>query len=569
LTEKHSNTKIHQFIKLYIASKKAELIESEEIITVKYRNQTNQTEYTYEPTVAKERKLLLLTLGTPAFQQIMKECLQKGILCQIILKPRDKIDKLLKKQFKDSTSVCDDCLKVTQGQDTISVCSKSQPCYHQINGAKIVSVKILKNDPVRYFKFYYSVKFSNKLRPKNEEMITILLDENCNIIDNEDSLENNFLNNENIDFQDFNGKIKATVFDALKAVADQELDSILKEKLALFDLMLYKERQSKLRSFDKRLRRERREQIISRKQEFDQYIWQANYEKLLKREEESFITTVAVKFTNLLVINTDKIKFEVNLDNDSTIRAFFILGIDHTSRIYCPICRRLFWEGYATEDALYVCKNCVRQSIDTAKIYSKKADLKLDETLNEYIEHEAGFICSVCGKKHSRLLEFKCSHDNSSVCIYHYGLCDICGKDFSRLNLSSTQEFKRTLCPKHAVECANCQSIIGVDETKICKATGKKLCNDCISFTKCSSCQQEYFIKSLTADKCPACTNLKDLNDKTFTSIIKNFDNTKHITTKWLVGKNALNTIVVRKNLLSDSKYMLLKMKKSFMPLYY
>jgi hypothetical protein len=99
-----------------------------------------------------------------------------------------------------------------------------------------------------------------------------------------------------------------------------------------------------------------------------------------------------------------------------------------------------------------VCGSCVRQSIDSGKVYSKKAALKTDETLNEYIEKDAGFVCSVCGKRHSRLLEFKCSHDNSSVCIYHYDLCDTCGKVFSKLNLSYTDEFKRKLCPKHALK---------------------------------------------------------------------------------------------------------------------
>ncbi len=240
------------------------------------------------------------------------------------------------------------------------------------------------------------------------------------------------------------------VFDKLRKVADEKLAAILKEKLVLFDLPLSKEKKSKLRSFDKRLRRERREKVISRKHDFDIPQWQASYEALLKREEESYITNIAVKFINLLVINTSVIRFEVNLDNNSTIKSSFILGINHTSAVTCPICRKTFSEGYATQDALYVCGNCVRQSIDTAKIYSRKAALKLDETLNEYFEQESGFICSVCGKRHSRLLEFKCSHDNSSVCIYHYGLCDVCGKVFSKLNLSYAEDFNRQLCPKHA-----------------------------------------------------------------------------------------------------------------------
>ena len=74
---------------------------------------------------------------------------------------------------------------------------------------------------------------------------------------------------------------------------------------------LSKEVRSKLRSFDKRLRGERREKVISRKHDFDEKQWQANYAALLKREEESFITHIAVKFINLLVVNTTKISFEV------------------------------------------------------------------------------------------------------------------------------------------------------------------------------------------------------------------------------------------------------------------
>jgi hypothetical protein len=203
------------------------------------------------------------------------------------------------------------------------------------------------------------------------------------------------------------------------------LGIILKEKLALFNLPLIKEKKSKIRSFEKRLRREHHERITSRKNDFDQQKWQANYETLLRREEDSLTTHIAVKFINLLVINTSKVNFEINLNNNSKIHASIILGIDQVPEVVCPICKNICYEGYATQDSLYVCKKCIRQSIDTAKIYSTKASLKLDETLNEYIEQDSGFVCSVCGKKHSRLLEFKCAHDNSSICIYHYGLCDV------------------------------------------------------------------------------------------------------------------------------------------------
>ena len=106
----------------------------------------------------------------------------------------------------------------------------------------------------------------------------------------------------------------------------------------------------------------------------------------------------------MLVINTTKVTFEVNLDNNSTIHASIILGINHAPEVTCPICRNAFSEGYATQDSLYVCGSCIRQSIDTDKIYSKKVTLKLDETLNEYFEQDAGFVCSVCGKSHSHFL---------------------------------------------------------------------------------------------------------------------------------------------------------------------
>ena len=119
------------------------------------------------------------------------------------------------------------------------------------------------------------------------------------------------------------------------------METILKEKLVLFDLTLSKEKKSKLRSFDKRLRRERREKVISRKHDFDLPQWRTNYELLLRKEEESLITNIAVKFINLLVINTAKIRFELNLDNNSTIRSSMVLGINHNSEVSCPVCKKL------------------------------------------------------------------------------------------------------------------------------------------------------------------------------------------------------------------------------------
>jgi len=485
LSIKYSDTKIHNFIRSFVKSKKGELIEqSNEVFLVKYLHETCATEYTYEPGVAREKKLILMKLGSPSFQQILDQCLDDGALCQIKVNLKGEFETLIKNIFKDSPFVCQNCTKVIDGEERISVCEKPELCYHQINNGKIVSIKILKKEPVRYFQLFFSATFRNKLRPKNEELIAILIDEEGNIASSEDFSGKNVLDNESIEIQDFNSKLKPTIFDELRAVADQKLEAILKEKLILFDLPLRKEKDSKLRSFDKRIRRQNLEQAIYNKYDLDSLKCQSNHEILLKREEESLITNIAVKFINLLIINTTKVYFELNLDNNSAIHSTITLGITHIPEVTCPLCRNTFFEGYATQDSLYICQSCIRQSIDTAKIYSKKAALKLDETLNEYFEQEVGFVCSVCGKKHSRLLEFICSHDNSSVCIFHYDYCDFCGKIFSKLNLTSTHEFKRKLCPKHIARCENCQSIVGVDEIKVCKTTKERLCNNCMDKLK-------------------------------------------------------------------------------------
>ncbi len=394
----------------------------------------------------------MITPGSPTFQQILDECLDKGVLCQITVNLKGELELLLKNYFKDSPFFCQDCKKVTDGEEAVNICEKLHLCYHQINNGKIIFVKMVKEEPVRYYQFYFSATFRNKLRTRNEELIILIISEDGNIVSVDDLSGKNILDNEALEIQDFKTKLKPAVFDELKAIADKKLETILKEKLILFDLPIIREKEAKLRSFDKRIRRDHLEQAINTKYDSDSQEWQTTHENLLKREEEALTTSISVKFINLLVINTAKVTFELNLDNNSTLHSSIIFGINHFPEVICPICRNTFSEGFATHDSVYVCKSCSIQSIDTAKIYSKKAALKLDETLNEYFEPDAGFVCSVCGKKHSRLLEFKCSHDNSSVCIFHYDYCDLCGKIFSKLNLSYTDDFQHQLCPKHAAK---------------------------------------------------------------------------------------------------------------------
>ncbi len=270
MSTKYSDTEIQRFIKAYVKSKEGTITEqSDEVFKVKYPDQMSPKEYTYQSGLAREKKIPLTTPGNPVFQQILRECLENGILCQISLNPKESVETLLKGYFKDSPFACEDCNKVTIGEEVLSSCVKSPPCFHQINNGKIVSVNVTKKEHVRYFQFYFSATFQNKLRPKSEETITILVDDKYNILKAGDFSEDHILNNELVEILDSKAKLEHMVFDKMKAVAEEKLAGILKEKLVLFDLPLSKEKKSKLRSFDKRLRRERREKVISRKHDFD------------------------------------------------------------------------------------------------------------------------------------------------------------------------------------------------------------------------------------------------------------------------------------------------------------
>jgi len=444
-----NDRKIHQFLNEFFKSKKGQITqEAEGVFTVTYPDQPPQ-QYTYLPAVAREKKVPLLSTGSPAFQQILKEALGNGVLSQVLITPKDDFEEVVRGYFRDAPVACSDCETVMVGEEENCICTKPTSCFHQINNAKITAVQKGKAEPAKYLLFFYSVVFHNKLRSKNEETIAILVDEKGNTGINEFNLEK-VLADPALEVADFKGKLKPEVYENLKAASDQTLSELLRQKVVLFDLPLAKEKNAKLKSFEKRLRRERREQVISKKHDFDFQKWQNAFEALLKREEEAYVTSVKAKLINLLVINTTKTKFEITLDNKATIDAQIVLGVSQDLEVICPICKKAFTEGYATQDSQYVCGNCIKQSVETGKVYSKKAALSLDEKLNEYLEHGSGFICSVCGRKHSKLLEFKCSHDNSSVCLYHYDTCDVCGKGFSKANLTYTDEFKHRLCPKHS-----------------------------------------------------------------------------------------------------------------------
>ena len=442
-----TESNIRKFFEAYTQSRGGIIThQTNDALTVAYPDGSTQ-EFTYQPSIAKEKKIPLLTSGSPLFQQFLKESTENGALCQINLSNNGPIEALISSHFNTTPNSCLNCQK-TQTLQGIKICTKTQPCFHQINNGKIITIKILKKEPLRFFQFYYAIKFQNKLRTKNEETLTILLNQEGHCLSDVFNLAT-ILENKTLQIDNSKSKIKPEIYDELKVFADQTLNNLLRHKVALFDLPLDKEKQMRLQSFERRLKRERREQVISKKHNFDFQKWQSDYETLLQREEESYQTNITVNLQNLLIINTAKVKFEVSFDNKATLQSTVAIGIDKPE-VICPLCKKTHPEGYTTEDGLYVCKDCIRQSLDSGKIYSKKAPLTHDETLDEYFERDKGFICTVCGKRHSRLLEFKCSHDNTSVCIYHYDVCDICNNPFSKLNLTHTDEFRKKICPKHA-----------------------------------------------------------------------------------------------------------------------
>jgi hypothetical protein len=445
------------FFEEYVKAHGGKIVHKDNLFCVSYPDKAET--FTYCPSVEREKKVPLVAPGSPVFQQVLRECQKNGVPCQIQLTPKeDTLQTIIKRHFKDDDNqfVCIDCDKITLKQNVISVCVKPQNCYHQINYGKITQININKQEDIRYFQFFFSIVFHNKLHSKNEEILTVLLDEKSNLIkitnlNNTDELSS-FITDNALTDSECKSKIKPELFDKLKEIADKQLELLLCKKVTLFDLPLKHEKKVKLKAFEKRLKQERREQILSRKRDFDPLKWQNNYQTLLKQEKETYLTNISLQFINLLIINTYKIKFDLTLNNNAIIQSYLTLGLNQTIDLTCPLCKKTFTEGYATQDELYVCKHCIKQSINSGKIYSKKASLSLDATLNEYIEQGTGFICTVCQKRHSNLLEFKCSHDGSSVCIHHYGFCDTCGngKVYSKNNLIYTDEFRHQLCLKHA-----------------------------------------------------------------------------------------------------------------------
>ncbi len=114
MSTEEAGAEIRQFIKAYVKSKQGEIAgENNDVFTVTYPNDADPHEYTYEPTIARETKAQLITAGSPAFQQILKECLENGAPCQVLVRPKESFEAIVKKYCKDSEFDCQSCQQLT------------------------------------------------------------------------------------------------------------------------------------------------------------------------------------------------------------------------------------------------------------------------------------------------------------------------------------------------------------------------------------------------------------------------------------------------------------------------
>lgn len=550
MSAKYANTELHRFIRTFVESEGGKLTDvCDEFFEIEYPSSLGPRKFTYQPAIARERKIDLIATGSPALEEIVQECLTKGILASISLKTREDPETYLKNFFKDTVYSCDYCETMTLEDKEISFCTKSPRCYHKINNGKITTIKIVRKQPLWLFQFYFSAFFKNKLR-KNEEMVKILIDEEGNNYDFDILAQDQF------EFTDSEEKMDLESYDKLKPAVDEKLDSTLKDKQIVFDLLLKKQVTGRLRNLERQLEEEKLEKSISKKDpNFDEDKWKTDKDTTLQREGESLKTAIDIKFLNLLSIRTERVFFEITFNNSSKIDSSFIVGIDSPAKIICSGCGTTFYEGYATEDGSYLCIDCIKQTVDAGKIYSKDYNLPVDATTNEYIEHERSFQCSVCRKLNSKLFEFKCNHDGSSVCINCCTACTKCGKLFSISNASKSKESGRMYCSEHTIKCDNCSATIGIDEYTMCRALGKRVCS-CTKFANCTLCEQQYSTESFVDGKCPACNHLSEASEFSIVSSIVRHDPSRSKTKRWLIGRNRMNSVAIAKGLFSDTLFV-------------
>ena len=72
-----SETNFEDFFEAYVKAKDGKITFKNEIIYVTYPDKSEEI-YTYHPVVGREMKVPLISPGSPAFQQVLRECQENG-----------------------------------------------------------------------------------------------------------------------------------------------------------------------------------------------------------------------------------------------------------------------------------------------------------------------------------------------------------------------------------------------------------------------------------------------------------------------------------------------------------
>jgi hypothetical protein len=553
MKQAYSNERLHKFITKFVKSEGGIIKDiSEEYFTIKLPGATSPIKYTYQPAIATEKKLSHIAVGSTAFEEIIKKCLNKGVLSSAKIINKIPVEDSLKNFFKDYDYHCEESEKITINKKEYFVCTHANKCFHKINNAKIESIKITNSYPIEFYLFVYSILLNNKLK-KNEEIINLLLDKEGNPLDTE------VLKNNSIDLIDSKSNITTSLFDKLNTSANELIDVSLVGKKQVFDLQLKKQINQKMLSLERKIDDERLQKKIAKKNKSNEQEWKLRKGNQLNKERDALETFVSIKFKNFLCLNSEKIHYEIKLNNGAVINSSIVLGIDNKLSVNCSSCDELHSEGYGTEDGKYLCKECINQSLDSNKFYSKNYKLTNENTLNEFIENENVLKCSVCNKQNSKSFLFKCNNNKSFVCVNCFDFCNKCEGLFSIKNLISSKKSNYFFCPDHTVQCSHCNDMVGITEVKRCLSLGTKFCL-CTRFKICSFCNQSYSSHSLRNGKCLACNNLREMTDLKLIFIVKKYDPKLSKIKKWIVGSNKLNSIIIAKGLISN-KLLVVKNK--------
>ena len=131
MKQSYSETRIHKFIRNYIESENGEVKDfSEEYFTIKTPSSLSPLKYTYKPAIAHEKKIDLIATGSSAFNGIIEECLNEGILCSINVNSGIGVESFIKNFFKEGEFQCGHSERISINGKDRYFCTNDPKCFH-------------------------------------------------------------------------------------------------------------------------------------------------------------------------------------------------------------------------------------------------------------------------------------------------------------------------------------------------------------------------------------------------------------------------------------------------------